>query len=138
MKGELKKLAVRLNVEKEVEFKGAVSDDELVDYYSKAFIFVSASEYEGFGISAIEAMAAGTICVLNNIRSFQTFLNKKEFGIIANFNNIEETVERFKELLTIDISLYKKLSIKARDYSLQFSWEKVTNRYYEIYDRLYE
>ena len=63
----LKNLAHQLNVEDRVDFKGKVSDNELTIAYSKAHFFVSASEYEGFGIVAVEALASGKLCILNNI-----------------------------------------------------------------------
>lgn len=53
--GELKKMAG-----KSVEFLGPVSDQERARLYSNAKAFIVCSEDEDFGITGIEAMAAGT------------------------------------------------------------------------------
>lgn len=56
--GELKKRAGR-----NIEFLGPVSEEEKVKLYSGARAFVSASEDEDFGITQIEAQAAGTAVI---------------------------------------------------------------------------
>lgn len=46
-----------------VIFAGRVSQEELLDYYSEAAVYVQASLHEGFGLSVAEAMLAGCIPV---------------------------------------------------------------------------
>src|SRR3989344_353094 len=46
-----------LDLQKEVEFKGYVTDNELAVLYQNAFCFVLPSLYEGFGIPILEAMS---------------------------------------------------------------------------------
>lgn len=46
-----------------VTFSGRVSDEELLDYYRQASVYVQASLHEGFGLSVAEAMLAGCIPV---------------------------------------------------------------------------
>lgn len=45
-----------LKLEKEVIITGHVTDEELMKYYSKANLYISFSEHEGFGMPLIEAM----------------------------------------------------------------------------------
>lgn len=47
-----------------VVFTGRVSDEELLEYYRKASVYVQASLHEGFGMSVAEAMLAGCIPVV--------------------------------------------------------------------------
>lgn len=49
-----------------VEFTGFVSDEELVDWYQRASVYVQASLHEGFGLSVAEAMSAGCIPVVSD------------------------------------------------------------------------
>ncbi len=128
--------AKKLNVQNNISFKGKVSEGELKDLYSSAFIFVSASEYEGFGISVIEAMASGTLCVLNRIPSFEKFLKNNSFGYLCNFSDQEETADIISGMLKTDELTYKKLSQAARNYSGNYSWKSVINKYNEIYNKL--
>lgn len=43
-----------------VEVTGYLTDDQLAERYSRAWVFCTPSTYEGFGIPYIEALAAGT------------------------------------------------------------------------------
>ena len=46
-----------------VEFTGCLSDEELLNYYRQAAVYVQASAHEGFGLSLAEAMLAGCVPV---------------------------------------------------------------------------
>jgi glycosyltransferase involved in cell wall biosynthesis len=47
-----------------VEFTGRVSDEQLLDTYRRASVYVQASLHEGFGLSVAEAMLAGCVPVV--------------------------------------------------------------------------
>lgn len=49
-----------------MEFTGFISDEELVDWYMRASVYVQASLHEGFGMSVAEAMLAGCIPVVTH------------------------------------------------------------------------
>lgn len=50
-----------------VEFRGRVTDDELLDYYRRASVYVQPSAHEGFGMSVAEAMLAGCVPVTTRV-----------------------------------------------------------------------
>ncbi|HXH05062.1 MAG TPA: glycosyltransferase family 1 protein [Vicinamibacterales bacterium] len=56
-------LARALGIAGLVHFAEYVSDDELARLYGRARVFVFVSEYEGFGLTPLEAMAAGAAVV---------------------------------------------------------------------------
>jgi alpha-1,3-mannosyltransferase len=124
----LKALARQKNIEHRIRFYGLVDHDFLRKTLSRADIFISASEYEGFGISAIEALASGTLCVLNDIESFRSMLSGNHFGLIADFNNLQKTVSQIKGLLNISDKEYYYLSRKARRHASQYNWHSVAGK----------
>lgn len=63
----LERLARDLGVAGQVRFVGRVSDEELVDHYRLADLFVMPSRKEGFGIVFLEAMACGVPAVGLNV-----------------------------------------------------------------------
>jgi alpha-1,3-mannosyltransferase len=122
--------------ESKINFLGPVDDETLIEEYSRAHLFVSASEYEGFGLSAIEALASGTPTVLNNIDSFNSFLENKPFGQIVNFGQVEKTASVIQKFIEIPKETFIELSDKARKFATKFSWGntavKIDNIYKEV------
>lgn len=57
-----------------VTFASSPSADELGHLIGRSSYYVSASEHEGFGISAVEAMSAGLLPILSRIPAFERFL----------------------------------------------------------------
>ena len=52
-----------------VEFTGWLTDEDLLDRYRSAAVYVQASRHEGFGLAVAEAMLAGCIPVVVNVTS---------------------------------------------------------------------
>ena len=128
---ELKKIYADSVHKENIVFHGSVTEDKKIDLFSQANIFVSASEYEGFGISAIEALASGTYVVLNNIPSFRTFINDPSYGMITDFSDIQKTADIIaKKLTEVDFNTVETV---ARNYAFQFSWEIVERKIYDFY-----
>ena len=54
---------------------------------SECSFFVSASRYEGFGLSLVEAMSAGLIPIVNSISSFDPIISSAAIGSVTDFSN---------------------------------------------------
>ena len=61
---DLERIAVENGVDDRVGFLGYVDDEELPGLYAGAEVFVTLSEFEAFGMTVGEALAAGTPCVV--------------------------------------------------------------------------
>ena len=61
---DLAGLAMEAGVGRRVDLKHYVSEDELTSLYNRAAVFVFLSEYEGFGLTPLEALAAGVPIVV--------------------------------------------------------------------------
>jgi alpha-1,3-mannosyltransferase len=133
---ELKELSREFNIENHIKFSGTLSNRELADAYAQAHLFVSASEYEGFGLTVVEALSSGTPCVLNNIESFEFLAGNKSFGAVCDFNDTEETALEIARLLRSPSTSYERISDDARQYSKKYDWEKVALQFEEIYGNI--
>lgn len=133
LRAQLEKKVAEEQISDRVVFKGAVSDEELLKAFSKAWLFLSASEYEGFGISAVEAMASGTPCILNDIDSFRVFLDQKEFGSIVDFRDKESAMHAINSYLDLSPVAYRQISDKAREFSLNYNWPAVAKQITALY-----
>ena len=67
----LEALATELGVQGRVEFLGRVDDDALRRWFRTARVFASMSEHEAFGITVLEALAAGAAVVASDIPSYR-------------------------------------------------------------------
>jgi alpha-1,3-mannosyltransferase len=130
----LEKLSEELGIKNSVIFFGQLSDEDLLKEIVKAHIFVSASEYEAFGISAVEAMASGTPCVLNNIEAFKEFLADENCGFLTDFNDHEKSAEAVSKILNMNRDTYNTMSLNAKKKASQYSWDKVYKKVMNVYE----
>ncbi|MDD5148091.1 MAG: glycosyltransferase family 4 protein [Candidatus ainarchaeum sp.] len=129
----MKKKAEEAGIGKNVFFHGEVPEKRLVELMQSAEFFVSASEYEGFGLTALEAMAAGCIPVLNNIDSFRNFVKNAENGFIAEFEKNNEAAERISGVMRLAPGRRKEIAQKAAKTAEEFSWKKKALEYEKVY-----
>ena len=89
-----------------VVFTGRVSDEELLDYYRRASVYVQASLHEGFGLSVAEAMLAGCIPVVTKAGSLPEVVG--DCGIYCVSSEPSEVAK------AIDIALHSSPLIRAQ------------------------
>jgi len=82
----LKDQAHRLAIEKMVEFRNAVPQDELPEYYNAADVFVLPSYSESFGMVVLEALACGTPVVANRVGAMDSIIVNGKNGYLIPEN----------------------------------------------------
>lgn len=126
----IEELALKRGVGDNVEFLGKSGREELIEYLSAASLFVSASEYEGFGISAVEAMAAGCVVVLNDIPAFNELVNHSKNGYLSDFADYESTATLLQNLMEKD---QQDVSKEAIETAAQYDWKTVAKKIELVY-----
>jgi len=130
LKSQVKNLKLSNNVFIETK----VDDEKLLEHYSKADFFISASSYEGFGLTAIEAMASGSIPILNNITAFNEFVEDFENGFLIDFSKKEHAINE----LTAVMNLKKQEKEQIRKNSItsirKYSWEHKIPKLVRLYE----
>ena len=116
-----------------VKFLGMQNDESLKHELSRAHIFVSASGYEAFGISAVEAMASGTVCVLNDIPAFRGIVLHGQTGFITDFTDSRKAADQIIRILSISMNEYDILGKQARLAANKYDWRKVAVEITELY-----
>lgn len=92
---ELKKLVKENGLENNIEFCGTVTD--IPKFLKGIDLFVLPSRFEGFGISLIEAMAAGIPCISSDIDGPKEIIGDEERGslfISGDPVSLAEAIER--------------------------------------------
>ncbi len=131
---ELKQKVKQLKLEKNVNFLERVSDEKLLKLFSDSQFFISSSEYEGFGVAVIEAMAASCVPVLSPIQNFKVFVQNNKNGFIVNFFNPIETGKFLAKLLKR--KNFEKVSKSAKSSVLKFSINSYARNLSKIYNNL--
>src|SRR5699024_5110015 len=94
--------------------------DGLKRFYQSGSLIVSTSRWEGFGLSIIEAMAAGLPVVAFDTSGPRDILNFDEFGIIVPQGDIDSMAENIQKII-LDPSLrnyyMNQSKLRAKDYS---------------------
>lgn len=129
---ELEDLSKELDLKDNIIHTGIVTDEELVDIYNLADIFVFPSFYEGFGIPPLEAMACGTPVVCSNTSSLPEVV-----GDAAYLFDPNEEIELKKaiEILSTDEQIYNMYVQKGYDRIKLFTWSKCRKLTEEVYEK---
>jgi glycosyltransferase involved in cell wall biosynthesis len=98
-----------------------VTDDELKQLYRECLGLVIPSLKEGFGLPALEAMAAGCPVVASAGTALEELVG--DAGILVNPESVED-IMRGMALLTSQPELRKRLSSKAFKRAKNYSWTK--------------
>ncbi len=126
------KKTVALNSEswaKQIRISYKLSSDDLQKLYGKSWIYISLSTYEGFGVSLIEAMAAG--CIV-----FSTLHPGSEF-ILQDGNNgyfLENSISPEKVIWALqNYSTQKKIGLNAQKFAHPFEPQEIAEKYLTLY-----
>jgi len=117
-------------LEDNVEFKGQISNYEVLDLMNKNNIFLLPSVAEGFGIVYIEAMKAKTIAIGTKNEGIDGFIKDKVNGFLVT-PNVDEIVKLIEDIYLNKYDLHK---IRAEGYkdAENLTWEKNAESYIEV------
>jgi glycosyltransferase involved in cell wall biosynthesis len=115
----LKRKAKQLGISNKVRFTGFVDDAEKEDLLSRSWVFVTASEREGFGIGALESESSGTPVVAFRIGGLKDAIKDKYSGFLAQEGDADSFVRLTLRLLR-DAQLRSRMSQNAARYSCRF------------------
>lgn len=107
----LKDQVARLSLEDYVIFAGSVEHSDVGNYYRMTDLFVSASDTETQGLTYIEALAAGTKCVVYSTDYTEHVFDNKELGSTFTTKN-EMTNEIIDYLKANQFTIPKNLKEK--------------------------
>ncbi len=112
LEGKLRKQVVDLGLTDRVVFVGYVSHKDMPAYLHNSDIFIRPSLSEGFGISFIEAMAAGVPVIATPVGGIVDFLVDGKTGLFCEVKNPQSIADQVN-LLIHDKKLYKRLIING-------------------------
>jgi glycosyltransferase involved in cell wall biosynthesis len=129
MKSELREVVRTHGLSEHVQITGRIED--IHPYYKLADVFALASQFEGFGIVAVEAMAAGLPVVATRVDGLTEVVADGETGVLVSPGDKSELVSGLLRVLEGNADSYGKAGRKRAEEV--FGVESMVSSY----DRLY-
>jgi glycosyltransferase involved in cell wall biosynthesis len=82
-----------------LELTGWLSDEELLDNYRRAAVYVQASRHEGFGLAVAEAMLAGCVPVVMNVTAMPEVVG--DAGVLLESQRPDEVAAGIRHALEL-------------------------------------
>lgn len=124
-------VARNLGVYDRIEFLGSRSD--IPELVASSFIGIQSSNWEGFGLTAVELMAAGKPVVVSDVNGLKQVVEGA--GLIFRRGDSNDLAMKISLLLE-DPSYYDIVSRKCKERSLLYDINVMEYRYREIYYEL--
>jgi glycosyltransferase involved in cell wall biosynthesis len=116
----------------------AQNRDELVRALSSSWVFVSASEFETYGMAISEASSVGLPVVLTRTPyngAVDEIIKHEYNGLIVDHNSPKAIADAFERLYR-NPELWKNLSGNAKRLAVFHSWDEVANQVEAVYQEV--
>ena len=115
------------------KIKGPVTRKQISTLLNNSDIYIDASLMEGFGLTALEAMAAGVVPIVSESFGIGEYAKDKEnCFVIKEVNNADRYVEKVEQLLS-DEKLLKKMKEETQKTAMEFDFDKKVNQYIDYF-----
>jgi len=116
-----------------VKFAPHLDDESLVQELDTRGIFATASTHEGFGLSIVEAMAAGLIVVCRDMVPLNTFVEGGKSGFFLAFDGAECDRKTIASILELSEVEARDISMLARQSVQPYNWQAAAVRFVAHY-----
>jgi glycosyltransferase involved in cell wall biosynthesis len=112
---------------KNVKFLGFIPDDQLNLWYNKVQCVVVPSVFEGFGLTAVEAMAAGTGVICTRVDALRAIVQKSNCGYLVDYGDTTALSRTIISMLK-DSKKQNEFSQKGREaVERHYNWDTQMN-----------
>ncbi|MDD5081613.1 MAG: glycosyltransferase family 4 protein [Candidatus Omnitrophica bacterium] len=139
-KEQITEIARRVGVFEKLEFKGVVTEEELLTLYHNSTLFVLPSRkteksMEGFGLVALEAMACGCPVIVSDETGIFEIIKKIIPECVFHAGDKKDLAEKISYFLN-DTDVRENISSKCIKLSQAFRWKNICKEYEEEINKL--
>ncbi len=131
-KQSLQALAQKLNLSERIHFHGVVSD--IPHFLNEMDVYVQSSLVEGFGLAAVEAMAAGLPVLASNVPGLDEVMGRDDdLFSVGDSAQLAEKIQRLIE----NHQLYDNATEYSINRAKLYTIDKFREGYYGLYQQLF-
>lgn len=130
----LQELRAKFGLTSLITFLGKRDQDTLPYYYSAAEAVVVPSQYESFGMVALEAMACGTPVVASQVGGLAFLVQDGVTGYTVPTSDPHALADRLLSLIK-DPDLRDRMGKQAAEFAKDYSWQNIAERILNLYNQ---
>lgn len=130
----LQELRAKFGLTNLITFLGKRDQDTLPYYYSAAEAVVVPSQYESFGMVALEAMACGTPVVASQVGGLAFLVQDGVTGYTVPTSDPQALADRLLSLIK-DPDLRDRMGKQAAEFAKDYSWQTIAERILNLYNQ---
>ncbi|MFM7666826.1 MAG: N-acetyl sugar amidotransferase [Bacteroidota bacterium] len=98
------------------EFKGYVSNENVIEYYknNQVDLFINSSETEGIPVSIMEALSCSIPCIAPNVGGISEIVNKEVGHLLSSTPNEMEIGIAIENFINQDVETRKQIELNAK------------------------
>jgi glycosyltransferase involved in cell wall biosynthesis len=127
LRAELEEYTANIGVTQKVHFHGQI--DDIPTFLNPLDLYVQSSNWEGFGLSAVEAMAAGLPCLATNVNGLNNVVDEQYLFEVGDAQYLAGLVQKFSD----SPALYNQAANYAVNQANKFSIVSTAIEHTQIY-----
>ena len=132
---ELKRTVKDFNLDKHVEFLDNLPQTKIIELLNKSKLLIHTSQFETFGLVAIEANTMGVPVLTINNGSLMEIIENNKNGYLSE-NLIDKDVNNFVSNLINEDKKFEEVSLSCVEKSKKYDWENTSQILQNIYKEL--
>ena len=132
---ELKRTVKDFNLDKHVEFLDNLPQTKIIELLNKSKLLIHTSQFETFGLVAIEANTMGVPVLTINNGSLMEIIENNKNGYLSE-NLIDKDVNNFVSHLLNEVRKFEEVSLSCIEKSKKYDWENTSEILQNIYKEL--
>jgi alpha-1,3-mannosyltransferase len=117
-----------------IEVVAAPTDEAVRTLMRNSSFVASASDYEGFGMAAVEGMSAGLFPLLSGIPPFSRLVARTGLGMIVDYSHPDWAALHFLQNLPRIASHYAQQRAACMQAAIPYDWRHVCEEFAKLYD----
>ena len=132
---ELERTVEKLSLDTHVEFVDNLPQTKIIKLLNKAKLLIHTSQFETFGLVAIEAQTMGVPVLSINNGSLMEIIENNKNGYLSE-NLIDRGVTNFVSNLLNENKIFEEISSSCIEMSKKYDWKKTSHIIQNIYEEL--